>query len=139
MKSLLLFVGVPIGAFLFFLSGSAPYTLIYDEETLSNASFTGDEPVTVDDFVCEVQDADSVMIGDVLSTTFSVTFKNNTDRFVVVSALGEVYAPKGSAGIHSQMMILSPESTERTSFRSNTPHTGPGRYTCPCAVFDRQV
>lgn len=129
-RFLVIFV-LPIAAVLLFFSGSLPYTLIYDEATLREADFTGDEPVSAEVVTCEVENAQDLDLGDVLETSFRATLRNNTDRFVVVSAIGEVFDPDGrSRGMHSQMMILNPESVEATTFRSSLPFMKSGRYKC---------
>lgn len=131
MKNFLVFFGLPVVAVILFFSGSLPYTLIYDEASLNEAGFTGDEPVSVDVVRCEIQNAGDLRLGDLLDTSFRASLTNHTDRFVVVSAIGEVFDPAGrSSAMHSQMMILSPNATEETSFRSRTPYSRQGSYRC---------
>ena len=131
MKGFLLYFGLPVAAVAIFFSGSFPHTLIYDEEDLKGLTYEGKEPVSAEVVNCEVQNADSLTLGAVMETTFRATLKNNTDRYVVISAIGEVFSPNGrSGGMHSQMFILNPNAVEETTFRSNTPYTVRGRYRC---------
>lgn len=131
MKGFLLFIGLPAAAIVIFFSGSFPYTLIYDEESLKDLRFDGKEPVSAQVVNCEVQSADRLSMGSVMETTFRATLRNHTDRFIVISAIGEVFTPEGrSNGMHSQLFILNPNAAEGTTFRSNTPYTGDGRYQC---------
>lgn len=127
---MMLFVGSIVAVALFF-SGSLPYTLVYDTESLEGIEHTGDEPIAADVVKCDIDDTRGLAVGDALNTTFRATLQNNTNRFVAVSAIGEVFDPKGrSMGMNSQLIVLGPNSTEGTHFRSNTPFTGNGSYTC---------
>ncbi len=63
MKKFLLFFGLPVAAVIIFMSGSFPYTLIYDEESLKDLKFEGKEPVSAEVVKCEVQNADSLSLG----------------------------------------------------------------------------
>ena len=66
-----------------------------------------------------------------MDTTFRATLKNNTDRFITISAIGEVFDPEGrSKGMHSQLFVLNPHAVEHTTFRSSTVYTSRGRYKC---------
>ncbi len=131
MKRFLLFFGLPLAAVIIFMSGSFAYTLIYDEEALKDLKFEGKEPVSAEVVKCDVQNADSLSLGAVMETSFQAMLRNHTDRFVVISAIGEVFSPDGrSNGMHSQLFVLSPNAVEETNFRSNTPYTSRGRYRC---------
>ena len=131
MTKFLFFFVLPIAACVAFFSGSFPYTLIYDEESLKDVKHTGDEPVLAEVVRCEMQNTVDLMVGDALETTFRATFRNNTDRFVVISTIGEVSSPRiRSTGMHSQLMILNPNAVEETVFRLNTPYTSAGNYRC---------
>ncbi len=131
MKPFHLFVGLPIVAVMTFFSGSLPYTLIYQEASLMDLSFEGEEPVSAKIVRCELPDTRGLFLSAPMKTTYRLIIANHTDRFVVISALGEVFDPKGrSAGIHSKLFVLSPDSVEENTFRSNTPFTGPGKYRC---------
>ena len=131
MKGFLLYFCLPIAAIVVFISGSAPYTLIYEEEDLLALRFEGKEPVSAEVVKCEVQNTDNLSIGVDLETIFRATLKNHTDRFVVISAIGEVITPRGrSLGMHSQMFVLNPNASEDTQFRTFTPYAGGGRYRC---------
>lgn len=131
MKKFLIFFGLPIAAVIIFFSGSLPHTLIYDEESLLALEFEGDEPVSAEVAECEIKDAGNLSVGAVMETTFRATLTNHTDRYVVISAIGEVFDPEGrSNGMHSQMLVLSPNAEEETTFLSGTPYTSRGRYTC---------
>lgn len=130
MKAFLLFIGLPAAAVLTFFSGSLPYTLIYEEADLMGLSYDAKEPVTAEVVKCETGDTAKLRVGDVLETTFRATLTNHTDRYVVISAIGEIYAPRGSGGMHSQLMVLNPNSEESTSFKSNIPYLSAGSYRC---------
>jgi len=131
MKAFLIFFGLPVAAVAIFFSGSFPNTLIYDEESLMKLDFEGKEPVSAEVITCDVQNANNLSVGSVMETSFRATLKNNTNRFVVISAIGEVFDPdKRSSGMNSQMFVLSPNAEEETHFRSNTPYTISGRYRC---------
>ena len=131
MKKFLIFFGLPIAAVSIFFSGSFPNTLIYDEESLRKLKFSGDEPISTEVVECEIKDPANLSVGMVMDTTFQVTLRNHTDRYVVISAIGEVFDPEGrSNGMHSQMFVLSPNGVEETTFRSGTPYTSRGRYKC---------
>lgn len=123
--------GLPVTAIIVFFSGSLPHTLIYDEESLAKLKFSGDEPVSAEVVVCEIKNADKLSRGATMDTTFRATLKNHTNRYVVISAIGEVFDPGGrSVGMNSQILVLNPDAEEQTTFRSNTPFTIPGTYTC---------
>ncbi len=127
----LLFLGMVIAAVAVFFSGSLPYTLINDEESLQSVEYDGEEPIAAEVVKCEVDDTRSLSIGDALNTTFRAELQNNTNRYVTISAIGEVFDPSGrSMGMNSQLFVLSPNSTEETQFKSNTPFTVSGNYTC---------
>ncbi len=131
MKGFLLYFGLPVAAVAIFFSGSFPHTLIYNEEDLNGLKFEGKEPVSAEVVKCEIQNADSLTLGAVMETTFRATLKNNTNRYVVISAIGEVFNPNGrSSGMHSQMYVLNPNAVEETTFRSSTPYLARGRYRC---------
>lgn len=131
MKTFLFIFGLPVAAVIIFISGSFPYTLVYDEESLKDLKFDGDEPVSAEVVKCDIQNADTLSVGAVMETSFRATLRNHTDRYVVISAIGEVFSPTGrSSGMNSQLFILNPNSVEETSFRSNTPYTSRGRYKC---------
>ena len=94
-------------------------------------SIVGDKPVSAEVVTCKVQNTSGLFLSAPMQTTNRVTLANHTDRFVVISAMGEVFDPKGrSAGIHSQLFVLNPNSVEETVFRSETPFAGPGKYRC---------
>ena len=131
MKGFLLYFGLPVAAIGIFFSGSFSHTLIYDEEDLKGLNYAGKEPVSAEVVKCEIQNADSFTLGAVMETTFRATLKNNTNRYVVISAIGEVFNPNGrSSGMHSQMFVLNPNAVEGTTFRTSTPYTARGRYRC---------
>ena len=131
MKGFLMFFGLPVAAIAVFFSGAFPNTLIYDEASLKKVEFVGDEPISVDVVNCDIVDADQLTIGDSMETNFRASLQNHTDRYVVISTIGEVFDPRGrSVGMHSQMLVLNPNSVEQTTFRSGTPYTSRGRYTC---------
>lgn len=127
----LLFLGMVIAAAAVFFSGSLPYTLIHDEESLQDVEYDGEEPIEAEVVTCEVDDTRSLRPGDALNTTFKAELRNNTDRFITISAIGEVFDPMGrSMGMNSQLFVLNPKSSEETQFKSNTPFTTNGTYTC---------
>ena len=131
MKPFHLFVGLPIVAVMTFFSGSLPYTLVFQEASLMDLKFDGEEPISAEVVRCQVQDAAGLFLSAPMKTTYRITLANHTDRFVVISAMGEVFDPKGrSAGIQTQLFVLKPESVEENNFRSKTPYTGPGKYRC---------
>lgn len=131
MKKFIIFVVLPVAAVVVFFSGALPYTLVYDEESLNKLNFAGDEPVSAEVTECEIADPGALSPGDVMDTMFRVSLKNNTDRFIAISAIGEVFDPEGrSNGMHSQLFLLNPNSMEQTTFRSSTPYTSRGRYRC---------
>ncbi len=114
-----------------FFSGWFPYTLVYDKESLMDLSFVGDKPVSAEVVKCKVQNTSGLFLSAPMKTVYRVTLANHTDRFVVISAMGEVFDPKGrSAGIHSRLFVLKPNSVEETVFWSETPFAGPGKYRC---------
>ena len=127
----LLFLVMLIAAVAVFFSGSLPYTLIYDEESLRDVEYDSEEPIAVEIVKCEVNDSKGLTPGVALDTTFEAKLRNNTDRFIAIAAIGEVFDPTGrSMGMNSQMFVLNPNSTEETRFKSNTPFTVDGTYTC---------
>ncbi len=131
MKGFLLYFVLPVTAIGIFFSGSFPHTLIYDEEDLRGLKFEGKEPVSAEVVNCDIQNADSLRLGAAMETTFRATLKNNTNRYVVISAIGEVFNPNGrSSGMHSKMFVLNPNAVEETTFRTSTPYTARGRYRC---------
>jgi len=131
MKNFLVFFGIPVLAVVIFFSGSFPYTLIYDEESLRELEYAGDEPVTAEVVNCEVHDPSDLSLGAIMETTFRATLTNHTDRLVAISAIGEVFDPEGrSTAMHSQMFVLNPNAVEETTFKSGTPYTSRGRYKC---------
>ena len=127
----LLFLAAVGAAIAVFFSGSMPYTLIYDEESLRDVQSGSEEPIAAEVVKCEVDDATSLRPGAALNATFTAQIRNNTDRFIAISAIGEVFDPRGrSMSMNSQMFVLNPNSSEETRFRSNTPFTTDGIYTC---------
>ena len=131
MNPFLLFVGLIFVAVMTFFSGLFPYTLVYDEESLRDLRFVGDKPVSAEVVTCKVQDTSGLFLSAPMRTTNRVGLTNHTDRFVVISAMGEVFDPKGrSAGIHSKLFVLNPNSVEETVFTSETAFAGPGKYRC---------
>lgn len=131
MKGFLLYFVLPVTAIAVFFSGSFSHTLIYDEEDLRGLKFEGKEPVSAEVVNCDIQNADSLRLGAAMETTFRATMKNNTNRYVVISAIGEVFNPNGrSSGMHSQMFVLNPNAVEETTFRTSTPYEARGRYRC---------
>jgi len=131
MKPFPLFIGLIFAAVMTFFSGLLPYTLVYDKESLMDLSIVGAKPLSAEVVTCKVQDTAGLFLSAPMKTTNRVTLANHTDRFVVISAIGEVFDPKGrSVGIHSQIFVLNPNSVEETVFRSETPFTGPGKYRC---------
>ncbi len=102
MKGFLLYFVLPVTAIGIFFSGSFPHTLIYDVEDLRGLKFEGKEPVSAEVVNCDMQNADSLTLGAAMESTFRATLKNNTNRYVVISAIGEVFNPNGrSSGMHS--------------------------------------
>ncbi len=131
MNPFLWLVGLIFAVVMTFFSGLLPYTLVYDKESLMDLSVVGDKPLSAKVVTCKVQDTAGLFLSAPMKTTNRITLANHTDRFVVISAIGEVFDPKGrSAGIHSKIFVLSPESVEENTFRSKTPYTGPGKYRC---------
>jgi len=128
---LLLFLGAAIAAVAVFFSGSLPYTLIYEQESLQGVEYSGKEPIVAEVVKCEIDDSKSLALGATFETTFKAKLRNNTDRFVAISAIGEVFDPRGrSMGMNSQLFVLNPNAAEETRFRSNTVFTTNGNYTC---------
>lgn len=131
MKSFLILIGLPVALIMTFFSGSLPYTLVYEEADLMQLSYAGKDPVSAEVVKCESQDTADLRTGDVLKTTFQATLTNHTDRFVVISAIGEVFNPSGrSGGMHSQLMVLNPNAEESASFYTNVPYMSAGHYRC---------
>ena len=126
MNSQLFFAAVMV-----FFSGSLPYTLIYDEESLRDVTSGSKKPIEVEVVKCEVDDARNLTLGAALNTTFTAKLQNNTNRYIAISAIGEVFDPRGrSMSMNSQLFVLSPNSSEETRFKSKTPFTADGIYTC---------
>lgn len=129
-KFIFLFV-LPVSVIYLFFSGALPYTLIYEEDSLNKVNFVGDKPVFANVTACKVQDTKDLYIGADMETTYRVRLINNTDRFVAISAIGEVFSPTGnSAGMHSKFFILNPNAEEEIEFTSLTTITRTGRYKC---------
>ena len=129
-KFIFLFV-LPASVLFLFLSGAAPYTLVYDAASLQRLDYEGKNPITADVVTCKVQDTKGLHMGSEMTTDFRVKLINHTDRFVLISAIGEVFAPTGqSAGMHSKMFMLNPNADENTEFRSKTTFVRGGRYKC---------
>ncbi len=127
----LLFLVVLIAAVAVFFSGSLPYTLIYDVESLRDVKSGSEEPIAAEVVKCEVDDANSLTPGAALNATFTAKLRNNTDRFIAISAIGEVFDPRGhSMSMNSQLFVLNPNSSEETRFKSHTPFIINGTYTC---------
>lgn len=130
MKFLLFLVAAGAAVAIFF-SGSLPYTLVSDEQSLRGVKHTGKKPIEAEVVKCEVDNARDLKPGSALNTTFRAQLRNNTDRYVAISAIGEVFDPRGrSMSMNSQLFVLSPNSSEETSFLSKTPFTTDGEYTC---------
>jgi hypothetical protein len=127
----LLFLGLVGAAVAVFFSGSLPYTLIYDEDSLRDVTSGSEEPIEAEVVRCDVDDTNSLKPGAALNATFKTELRNNTDRYVAISAIGEVFDPRGrSMSMNSQLFVLSPNSSEETRFMSRTPFTTAGTYTC---------
>ena len=128
---LLLFIVISIAAAAVFFSGSLPYTLVYDQTSLQGIEFEGDEPLTAEVVECKIDDKRSYARGATFETTFTARLRNNTSRFVAVSAIGEVFDPSGSPlRMNSRLLVLSPEASEETRFRLNSTFTTNGHYGC---------
>ena len=70
-------------------------------------------------------------MGATFKTDFNARLRNNTNRFVAISTIGEVFDPQGrSLGMNSQMLVLNPDAVEETRFHLNTVFTIGGNYTC---------
>lgn len=131
MKKFIFLVILPISLLFIFISGALPYTLIYSEASLRNAKFPGDEPITAKGMTCKIQDTKESRLGVQLETTFYGKLRNNTDRFIAISAIGEVFSAAGhSAGAHSKFFILNPNAEKEIRFRSLTLYSRTGRYKC---------
>ena len=129
-KFIFLFV-LPASLLALFLSGAAPYTLIHDAASLQKLEYEGKEPITADVVTCKVQDTKDLHMGSELATDFRVKLINHTDRFVLISAIGEVFAPTGqSTGMDSKMFFLNPNAADTTEFRSRTTFVRGGKYRC---------
>ena len=127
----LLYLGMAIAAVALFFSGSLPYTLVNDPESLQGVKYSGEEPIAAEVVECEIDDTRSLGRGATFATTFNARLRNNTDRFVAMSTIGEVFDPSGNTiGMNSQMLILNPNSAEETRFKLNAPFTTNGHYTC---------
>lgn len=127
----MLYLGSAIAAVSLFFSGSLPYTLINDQESLHGVAYVGEEPIAAETVKCKIDDANSLMRGATFKTAFRVKLRNNTNRFVVISTIGEVFDPSGhSLDVNAQMFVLNPNSSEETRFQSNATFTTNGNYSC---------
>ena len=127
----LLIVGAAIAAVALFFSGSLPYTLVSDQESLQGVKHSGDVPIAEEILECQVDDKRSYVRGATFVTTFKARLRNNTNRFVTISTIGEVSDPSGSPlKMHSQILMLSPDAVEETQFTLNATFTTNGYYGC---------
>ena len=127
----LLYLGIAIAAVALFFSGSLPYTLVNDPESLQGVKHSGEGPIAAEVVECEIDDTRTLGRGATFETTFNARLRNNTDRFVAMSTIGEVFDPGGNPiAMNSQMFVVSPESAEETRFKLNAPFTTNGHYTC---------
>ncbi|MEL7187741.1 MAG: hypothetical protein AAFN50_15100 [Pseudomonadota bacterium] len=126
-----LYLGVVVVAVSLFFSGSLPYTLIYDQESLQGVEHTGDEPITEEVIECDIDGSRSLGPGATFKTTFNVRLRNNTNRYVAMSLTGEVFDSGGSPiSNDARMVVLSPNSAEELAYTLNSTFTVSGRYTC---------
>lgn len=131
MKKFVFLVILPLSLLFVFISGYLPYTLIYNDSSLKNAGITAAEAVTAQARTCKVQDTKGSRLGIELETTFFGKLRNNTDRFVAISAIGEVFSAAGySAGAKSKLLILFPNAEREIRFRSLTLYSRTGGYNC---------
>ena len=129
-KFIFLFV-LPAAVIYVFFSGLLPYTLVYDAAKLQKLEYPGKGPITADVVTCKVQDTKNLHMGSELVTNYRVKLINHTDRFVLISAIGELFPPAGqSASTHSKMFILDPKADETTEFTSKTTFVRGGNYKC---------
>ncbi|MBT8099684.1 MAG: hypothetical protein KJO82_08035 [Gammaproteobacteria bacterium] len=127
----LLYLGIAIASVVLFFSGSLPYTLIYDQKSLQGLKYSSEEPITADVIECEIDDKKSYVRGATFETSFEAKLRNHTNRFVVVSSIGEVFDPSGnSMGMKSQVFVLNPNSSDGTRYMTKSPFTTNGRYSC---------
>ena len=127
----LLYLGIAIAAVVTFFSGSLPYTLVSDQESLQGVEFSGEEPIAAEIVECKIDDSKSLKPGATFETEFRARLRNNTNRFVAISTIGEVFDPRGSSmGMNSQLLVLNPNSAEETRFTMLKPFTTSGHYTC---------
>ena len=131
MKIFLLFVVFPFVGIMTFFSGALPYTLIRDEASLVDLGSGDQKPLSAMVVRCELPDTAGLRLGSPMKTTFRMKFANRTNRFVAISALGEVFDPKGRSGsIHSKLFVLSPNAVEEKIFRSRSRFSVHGKYRC---------
>lgn len=131
MKKLFFLVILPISLLFVFISGYFPYTLIFNGSSLKNAKFTAAEAVTAQAMRCQVQDTKGSQRGIRLETTFSGNLRNNTDRFIAISAIGEVFSATGQlADAESEFFVLFPKAARQIQFTSTTVYSRTSGYKC---------
>lgn len=127
----LLYLGLAIAAVAIFFSGSLPYTLIYDQQSLQGVKYSGEEPLAAEVLGCKIDESRSMAPGATFETTFEARLRNNTDRYLAVSTIGEVNDPGGNPiSMTSRMLVLSPDSAEEARFTLKAVFTTTGNYTC---------
>lgn len=127
----LLYLGIAIAAVVLFFSGSLPYTLIYDQQSLQDVKHSGEEPIAAEVVECDIDDSRSLGRGATFKTTFNARLRNNTDRFIAMSTNGQVFDSGGSPiSSNSRMFVLNPNSFEEVAFTLNASFTTSGHHTC---------
>ena len=113
-----------------FLSGAVPYSLVYKENQLP--ALEGDNPpITASNERCKAHDEANLEPGDTATGSFSITLRNHTNRFVIVSVHGLVVEPSGGAGgMTYYTQFMPPNETTDFSFRLRTVVGSPGIYRC---------
>jgi len=123
-------IGLVVIVIIFF-SGKFPYTLIFDKNDVSKIGHEGDA-FTAEDLSCELTKTEGLRPGDPVIGDFSLTVTNHTDRYLVISSVGEITSP-GSRypdSANYKTLILSPLETERVSFTTKAVFTVSGKYLC---------
>ena len=109
-----------------FMSGKLPYTLIYNADQLASVPGEGDA-ITGSELSCDVQLSENEVM---VEGTFTLDLTNNTDRFVIVSVVGELLPPKGYGIPSYQKRLFNPEESQHIKFNSSIPFGPDGEYLC---------
>ena len=103
------FLAAIVALFLLFLSGTTPYSLVYDEAGFKKLG-SHDGAIDEKKFVCQT-DKNHYEPGELIHFTYSYEIVNPTNRFVIFSVISDIMPPDRPAITKYKNLLLSPGET----------------------------